>query len=125
MMVSNSKSKDAGNTLETRRATQPATVLGEIFLPLRISRLDEAPPNALVGVRLWVRPILSDLSQGRKTHDRPAYINYFISFFRKLGHMSSNALSKLVKTGNAKKFHRAIQQHEEEHGELPSLEMVS
>lgn len=39
--------------------------------------------------------------------------------------MSSNALSNLVKTGNAKKFHRAVQQHEDEHGELPSLEMAS
>jgi uncharacterized protein YjbI with pentapeptide repeats len=39
--------------------------------------------------------------------------------------MSSKALSNLVRKGNAKKFHRAVQQHEEEHGELPSLEMAS
>lgn len=39
--------------------------------------------------------------------------------------MSSKALTNLVRKGNAKKFHRAVQQHEEEHGELPSLEMAS
>jgi uncharacterized protein YjbI with pentapeptide repeats len=39
--------------------------------------------------------------------------------------MSSKALTNLVRKGNVKKFHRAVQQHEEEHGELPSLEMAS
>lgn len=39
--------------------------------------------------------------------------------------MSSNDINRLVKSGNAKKFHRAVQKHEEEHGALPTLEMAS
>ncbi len=39
--------------------------------------------------------------------------------------MSSKALTNLIRKGKTKKFHRAVQQHEEEHGELPSLEMAS
>ena len=31
----------------------------------------------------------------------------------------------LVKRGDAKKFHRAVDEYEEQHGELPSLEMAS
>lgn len=39
--------------------------------------------------------------------------------------MDSKALSRLVQKGQTKKFHQAVQQYEQEHGELPSLEMAS
>lgn len=39
--------------------------------------------------------------------------------------MSSNKLTDLIGRGKVKKFHRAVEAYEDEHGELPSLEMAS
>jgi uncharacterized protein YjbI with pentapeptide repeats len=63
--------------------------------------------------------------KSRKTWNPPAESFKTLTYLRNLEHMSSNALSNLVQKGNTKKFHRAVQKHEEEHGDLPTLEMAS
>lgn len=39
--------------------------------------------------------------------------------------MAAQKLVKLIKKGEVKRFHEAVREHEEKHGELPSLEMAS